>query len=128
MRPCQTCGKAAFGVSGRCSKCIAATQAEQGQIGMEQSVARADRAVDGWSEIALKHLRDFAAAHTDSFLAEEIAPWAYEQGCPPAPDDRAWGHVVKKGGNQGYIMQTGLAAKNRLSGNASTWRPLWRAV
>ena len=100
---------------------------ERGIAGMNAAVDHAERENEGWKREAAEYLRRFAAAHKDPFLAEEIAPWAYERGCTRPPDDRAWGAIIQKAGRLGIIEQTGLAAKNRLSGNASTWRPLWRA-
>lgn len=105
------------------------SQAEAGRIGMELASDRAERTTPGWREDAFGYVQRFAAAHRDrDFLAEEIAPWAYEQGCARAPDDRAWGAIIQRAGREGVIEQTGLAAKNKLSGNASTWRPLWRSA
>ena len=129
MKHCLACGKVAFGMSGYCTRCTAARQAAQGKLGMEQSAERAERVIEGWGIIAMGFLRDFAEANRGrDYLAEEIAPWAYARECPVAPDDRAWGAVIKAAGKDHTIEPTGLAAKNKLSGHASTWRPLWRTV
>lgn len=103
-------------------------QKELGEQGMEQAADHADREEPGWTDEALEHIRRFAAANRGrDFLAEEIAPWAYLAGCSRPPDDRAWGTPISRAGRLGIIEQTGLAAKNKLSGHNSTWRPLWRA-
>lgn len=106
-----------------------ATQAEKGEAGMRAAEDHAERDEPGWKGEALRYLRRFVAENRGrDFLAEEIAPWAYERGCTKAPDDRAWGGIIQRAGRLKIMEQTGLAAKNKLSGHSSTWRPLWRAV
>lgn len=104
------------------------TPREQGEYGMHRAVEHAARVVEGWKSEAADYLRAFVCANQGrDFLAEEIAPWAHKHGCSHPPDKRAWGAIIQKAGRQRIIEQTGLAAKNKLSGNDSTWRPLWRA-
>lgn len=107
----------------------AETQKQAAKLGMERAVDRAERVTEGWKQEAFTYLLRFASAnHNRDFLAEEIAPWAYERGCTRPPDDRAWGAIIQRAGRENVIRKTGLAAKNKLSGNASTWRPLWEVV
>lgn len=101
--------------------------AERGEAGIYSAIEHAERFVEGWKVEAYDYLCRFARVNRGrDFLAEEIAPWAYEQGCNYPPDARAWGGIIQKAGRLRIIEQTGLAAKNKLSGNDSTWRPLWR--
>lgn len=129
MTPCRICQKPTFGPSGLCTEHRAAQQRDSGQRGMTDAVDHAERDHSGWTAIAAGYLDRFAMSHAlRDYLAEEIAPWAAEHGCPAPPDQRAWGAIVKDASKRGIIEQTGLAAKNKLSGHASTWRPLWRTV
>lgn len=103
------------------------TPAERGEAGIYSAEKHAERFVEGWRLEAADYLRAFARANRGrDFLAEEIAPWAYDHGCNYPPDQRAWGGIIQKANRLGIIEPTGLAAKNKLSGNNSTWRPLWR--
>lgn len=126
--PCRTCQRPCFGASGFCTKCAPAHQTKMGDHLMKMANQRAEKMREGWSREAEGYLRSFAKAHSEPFLAEEIPPWAYERRCPMPPDDRAWGAIVKAAAKDGIIEQTGLAAKNKLSGHSSTWRPLWRSL
>lgn len=126
---CRQCGNLSFRVDGFCTKCAAAAQAPAGDDGMKAVAAKAEGELPGWKGEAAGFLEQFVKLNgTREFLAEEIAPWAYEKGCRQPHDDRAWGEIVKDAGRRGIIEQTGKAAKNQYSGHASTWRPLWRAT
>lgn len=108
---------------------IAAEQRAAAEEGMARAADHAEREHEGWKAEAYGYIVLFARSNMGrDFLAEEIAPWAAERGCPTPPDKRAWGAIIQRAGRNAVIEQTGLAAKNRLSGNDSTWRPLWRTV
>lgn len=103
------------------------SQREQGEAGMAAAVEHAERVASGWKQEASHYLRRFAREHRErGFLAEEIAPWAYQQGCTMPPDGRAWGAIIQQARRAGVIEHTGAAALNQLSGHDSTWRPVWR--
>jgi hypothetical protein len=105
------------------------SQREAGEVGMKRAVDHAERESEGWAHEALQYARLFASLNVGrEYLAEEIAPWAHNKGCPIPPDKRAWGAIIKKAIKLNIIENTGRTGLNRLSGNASQYRPIYRTL
>ena len=75
--------------------------------GMQQALEHADAVVDDWSERALEMLVNYPE---QSFMAEDLREWAYKQGLPHPPSERAWGGIIGKARNKGLIMHGGFAS------------------
>ena len=71
--------------------------------GHEAAEAAANRAGDKWIDDAVEVLQRFARYYgTEPFTVEQARKlWDF----PPAPDQRAWGHVTRKAVALGYIKR-----------------------
>ena len=72
--------------------------------GIQQSLSNADKAVIDWSVKALTLMNRFPASR---FMVEDLRAWAYQQGLPKPPSERAWGGVIAKAKNKGMILHSG---------------------
>lgn len=68
--------------------------------GIEKAKDHAEKADPGWGDHALRLLRAF---RQNTFLTEELRLYAYQNGLPRPPDDRAWGSVIAKARKQKMI-------------------------
>jgi hypothetical protein len=84
---------------------------------------RADRENQNWSLQAFQLVLEFVRKSRHPFLTEEAREYAYLHGLTPAPDDRAWGHIIKSVERDGYIQHAGFGLAK--SSN-STAKVLWR--
>lgn len=89
--------------------------------GAARAAEKADRMSPDWSELALKAVRDYALTH-DEFTTEDVR-LAAESVVPPAPDARAWGHIVPLAAKWGICSMTDRVARSKLP--ASHKRPLF---
>lgn len=72
--------------------------------GMQKAVDHANAVTPDWSEQALQMLERFPQQR---FMVEELREWAYAQGLPRPPSERAWGGVTAKARKLGLIMHGG---------------------
>ena len=79
---------------------------ERGKTGSRRASERADRAVDGWTEMAAQEIREYAQTTPQPFLVE-TARLAGFGGDPP--DERAWGHATRLAVKRGWIKKVGYA-------------------
>lgn len=76
--------------------------------GMRRAVEHANRDVEGWSEHAITIVRCFALMRDEPFLAEDVREYAQTLEFPRAPDQRAWGAVMKQAAKRGVIRMAGF--------------------
>jgi hypothetical protein len=94
-------------------------------MGMQQAAARADRAVDNWTERALAFVRDYFKPNRAPTLAEQVRADATAAGIPDPPDARAWGAVFARAKRERLVMTWGSA---KAVSSRMSLKPLWRAV
>ena len=85
---------------------------ELATIGADTAAAHADRVTGGtWSEKAWDFLTHFGQAKRgEPFMTEDVRKWAeLRQAVPPAPDNRAWGAIVKSASKAGLIRHVAYA-------------------
>lgn len=75
--------------------------------GMETAIDHADRVEPDWQSQARFHLREYLRQHTGTFMTENLRAWAYRQGCPVPPVERAWGGIVAAAARGGLIVRVG---------------------
>lgn len=74
--------------------------------GMQQAVDHAEQVHEGWSDVALNFLKNFAAK-AERFMTEDVRK-AAEGIVPEPPTARAWGAVVVKAKKAGFIKHVGF--------------------
>ena len=79
---------------------------EKGIIYRDAGISRAlSNTEDGWSERALSFLREYLQSH-DRFLCEEVR--VASQGIVPDVNPRAWGGIVRRARDLGWIRAIGF--------------------
>jgi hypothetical protein len=91
-------------------------------VGMQRAVDHADRVTDGWREIAISHVDDYARKR-DTFLAEDVIA-ASAGKVPEPPTRKAWGAVIQRAAREGIIEKIGFAPAK--TSNCSP-KVLWRS-
>jgi hypothetical protein len=91
-------------------------------VGMQRAVDHADRVTDGWREIAISHVDDYARKHA-VFLAEDVIADA-DGKVPEPPSRKAWGAVMQRAAREGTIEKAGYAPAR--TSNCSP-KVLWRS-
>ena len=81
---------------------------ERGTLGLLRAANRTERALDGWVDLAIGKLREFAAAANDPFTIER-AQSSFAASIPAPKDLRAFGAVTRKACKLGIIRQVGYA-------------------
>jgi hypothetical protein len=92
---------------------------------MTAVAAKANRAVDGWTDTALLWLERYARSN-EFINPEECSKAAYEWGLSRPPDDRAWGSVYTMAQRRGYIKRS-TRTYQRTRGHA-TLSFLWQSL
>lgn len=90
--------------------------------GMSRASEHANSQHIGWTERALNFVRTFPARE---FMTEDVREFAYSNGLPHPPDDRAWGTVITTARRQGLIVHDRYAAVDNPKAHArpaSVWR------
>lgn len=94
--------------------------------GIERSVARADRASEGWSELALSWIKRYAREHRgERFIGRQIVLASRSWGLVQPPNDKAWGGPMQKAAKLGIIRKVGVAPDPNRHCNPV---PLWEAA
>lgn len=83
----------------------------------------ADRESDNWSADAIIQLTRFLRTTSKPFLVEEIRHFAIKNGLQQAPDERAWGHIIKYAQKNELVEPCGT--QNARSSNGSP-KVLWK--
>ncbi len=98
-----------------------------GREGMERASGHAERSSPEWNRAADASLmRYLLAVHGASFTGEEFRIWAYAHDeLTPPPDERAFGHVIRRASIAQRIVRVGSAASRSSHGSHM---PLWREV
>lgn len=95
-------------------------------MGMQQAEDNANRKVDGWSEIAMSHLKAFLSERGPlPFMAEDVRLFALKGGLEQPPSERAWGGIMTKAFCKGLIKKVGLGPTSNPSAhkaNATIWQ------
>lgn len=105
------------------------------QVTQEQAVSRresgifrgevgANAEIDGWSDLALERIVEYAASH-ETFLMEEVRR-SLPEDFPEPSDARAWGVVTRKAVKDKIISRTENYAPAR-SSNLSP-KPVWSSL
>lgn len=104
----------------------AAEAKRRAEQGAKRALDHANRVNDGWAERALEKLAEYIVTTEGStFMAEDVRVKAYAGGLEPAPDNRAWGAVMKKAEKRGLIKweRFGTTKAKRCHRNpAGVWR------
>ena len=97
------------------------------EAGAKRALDHANRKIDGWGERALEKLVELVLGTPDggTLMAEDVRVKAYAGGLEPAPDNRAWGAVMKKAEKKGLItwVRFGTTKAKRCHRNpAGVWK------
>lgn len=94
--------------------------------GIQQAIDHAEEVVPNWSDLALEKVREFACTYQHlEFMAEDVRIWAHNNNLPEPPHKRAWGGVMVRAANKGYIQKIGTGqVKNPTAhcANATIWK------
>lgn len=102
------------------------TEAVARDAAIESALAHAAAVERGWPGLAFIFLMDFAGTERAAdrpWTCELLRAMAEKAGIPAAPDDRAWGGVVRSAARMGLIEQAGWTKSvGRHKGDARTWQ------
>lgn len=80
-------------------------------LAVHGAATAAEHAGEDWISSALRHAREFLALVGETggrFQATNIRAFAEMMGLPPAPDSRAWGHIMRHLKRDGLIVAAGV--------------------
>jgi hypothetical protein len=92
------------------------------EVGLERAKQAADRAGDEWKAAAYQAFVKYAREHK-SFTTEEVRKANPE--LPPAPDQRAWGHIAKAAERGEIVEAAGYKRAQSSNGRVSV---LWQST
>ncbi len=96
--------------------------AELRDEGIATAADHAEADCGGWQDMALRFLERYPKGE---FMTEEIRDFAYSNGLPLPPHERAWGSVIVKAKKDGLITHAGFRAVRNPAAHktpASVWR------
>ena len=97
----------------------------QRDAGMARSLASAERATNGWGDIAYAFLLVYARTHP-AFISEDVSDASKTRERFPQPGtDRAWGSVYRRAVREGVIVQDGAGRSRRRHASIC---PRWRSL
>lgn len=70
--------------------------------GMERAADHADAVSEGWRDRALRWVALYAHRHP-TFRCEQVRAHAESLGFSHPPDNRAWGYVMRRAQQMGYV-------------------------
>jgi hypothetical protein len=89
--------------------------------GIQAAIDHADYEKPHWKERALNFLKKYP--HNE-FMAEDLRAWAYLNGLPEPPHERAWGGVITAARKMGLIRHCGYSSVKNPNAHrtpASVW-------
>lgn len=92
------------------------------QLGLERARQAAERAGENWQAEAYQAFVEYAK-HNKSFTTEEVR--RANPDLPPAPDQRAWGHIAKAAQKSEIIEAIGFKRAKSSNGRVSV---LWEST
>ncbi len=96
------------------------------QEGIDRAVSAADRAIAGWSDLALRYVRLYATQNRGKqFIGYEIVQASIAAGIIQPENAKAWGGPIQRAAREGLIRKVGTAPDPNRHGNPVT---LWGAV
>lgn len=92
--------------------------------GIKRSADRAERESPGWQNRAISFIQNYPE---ETFMAEDVRPFAYENGLDKPSNEKCWGGVFTRAKNEKMIVAIGLQLTRKA---VSHKRPqtLWRKV
>lgn len=98
----------------------------QAQEGIDRAVSAADRAIAGWSDLALRYVRLYATQNRGKqFIGYEIVQASIAAGIIQPENAKAWGAPIQRAAREGLIRKVGTAPDPNRHGNPVT---LWGTV
>lgn len=91
-------------------------------VGMQRAANNANDVVPNWTVLALEFVAKF---NRNEFMTEEVREFAYENGLPRPPHERAWGSVMTVSKGRGLIEFARYAAVSNPKAHA-TPATVWR--
>jgi len=91
------------------------------KIGIERAIAHAERVENGWKDAALMFIMMYPG---NTFMVEEVRRYAYNNGLPKPPHERAWGKVINEAKKKRFVKHLRYAAVSNPKAHktpASVW-------
>lgn len=77
------------------------------QEGIQRAVDAADRAIEGWSDLALTYIRAYSTRNKGKeFIGYELVQQSIDDGVIQPPNAKAWGSPIQRAARKGYIVNT----------------------
>lgn len=83
----------------------------------------ANDAVEGWGDLAMQFLRNYARTHERVF-GQDVTDAAEQWGLIAPPDRRAWGAIYTRAQKEGVILDDGKTRNRRNGNKAADYRSL----
>jgi hypothetical protein len=84
---------------------------EQGRDeGMGRAAHSADQKMPKWTQFAYTMLIEFIRQGGDMFMGEDVRVFAYKNGLPQPPHERAWGSIMHRAASAGLLVKGGFAS------------------
>lgn len=96
------------------------------QAGIDQAVDAADRAAEGWSELAFRFVKSYAASmQGKQYIGHDIVRASEVIGVAQPPNPKAWGGPIQRAAREGLIKRVGFAPDPNRHTNPV---PLWETA
>lgn len=93
--------------------------------GIARAVDKAEREIEGWSDLALKYIRLYASQHRgERFIGLDVRLASISYGLIQPSNPKAWGGPLKRASTLGIIRRVGAAPDPNRHCNLV---PLWEA-
>lgn len=92
--------------------------------GIKESADHADRVSSDWKILAIGYVLEHARSN-EYMLTEDVRERAHADGFEAAPDDRAWGYIMRASAKCAFIKSDGYApAKSSNMSPKVRWKSL----
>lgn len=91
---------------------------ERADEGAKRAADHADREISDWSDRAYSILMSYPDGG-EPFMTEDVRQYADKVGLPRAPDQRAWGHVIRRATRASKLKLVGYAPMKSPNCNAN---------